>query len=90
MQAFNAFSTSNAAVLSKLKLDKDACVLKMRLLSLCSLASRQDSISYADIAACLQVPSPHPLLVWACPAGALAYWAVSTLSKVCRPATTGD
>jgi len=55
LAAFNAFSTSNAAVLSKLKLDKDACVLKMRLLSLCSLASRQDSISYADIAACLQV-----------------------------------
>jgi hypothetical protein len=55
LAAFNTFCGSNAAVLSKLKLDKEACVVKMRLLSLCSLASRQDSISYADIATCLQV-----------------------------------
>ena len=55
LAAFNTFCGSNAAVLSKLKLDKEACVFKMRLLSLCSLASRQDSISYADIATCLQV-----------------------------------
>ena len=54
-QTFNEFYGKNEAVFKKLSLDKDACVLKMRLLSLCSLAARQESIPYAQIATCLQV-----------------------------------
>ena len=62
--AYNAFCNKNAAVIAKLGLDKDLGMLKMRLLTLCSLASRQESISYADIAKGLEVPEAE-VEVWA-------------------------
>ena len=55
LAALNDFNAKNGAVLSALGLDKEACVFKMRLLTLTSLATRQESISYAEIAAALQV-----------------------------------
>jgi len=55
LKAFIEFYSKNEAVLKKLELNKEACVLKMRLLTLCSLANRQVSISYSEIAACLEV-----------------------------------
>ena len=55
-QVFKDFFGKNESVFKKLSLEKEACVLKMRLLSLCSLASRQQSIPYSDIASCLEVP----------------------------------
>ena len=36
-------------------LKKDDCVLKMRLLSLCSLASQKSEIKHSEIAACMQI-----------------------------------
>jgi len=55
LKAFKEYYSKNEAVLKKLELNKDACVLKMRLLTLCSLGARQVSISYPEIASCLEV-----------------------------------
>jgi hypothetical protein len=55
-QAFQAFAGKQDALLTQLNLNKEACILKIRLLSLCTLGARQETIAYKDIAACLQVP----------------------------------
>mmetsp|Transcript_853 Transcript_853/g.1759 ORF Transcript_853/g.1759 Transcript_853/m.1759 type:complete len:411 (-) Transcript_853:63-1295(-) len=52
---FNTFYGANGSYVDGLGLKKDECVLKMRLLSLCTLASSQPQIKYTEIASCLQV-----------------------------------
>jgi len=52
---FNTFYGANSSYVDGLGLKKDECVLKMRLLSLCTLAAKQREIKYADIASGLQI-----------------------------------
>eukprot|EP00286_Rhodomonas_abbreviata_P022036 CAMPEP_0181310816 /NCGR_PEP_ID=MMETSP1101-20121128/12792_1 /TAXON_ID=46948 /ORGANISM="Rhodomonas abbreviata, Strain Caron Lab Isolate" /LENGTH=410 /DNA_ID=CAMNT_0023417479 /DNA_START=18 /DNA_END=1250 /DNA_ORIENTATION=+ len=52
---FNTFYSANSAYVDSLGLKKEDCVLKMRLLSLCTLASAKREIKYAEIASCLEV-----------------------------------
>jgi translation initiation factor 3 subunit M len=63
-QVFKEFHGKNEAVFKKLSLEKEACMLKMRLLTLCSLASRQQSIPYGEIASALEV-AEEEVEMWA-------------------------
>ncbi|GMI42249.1 hypothetical protein TeGR_g10123 [Tetraparma gracilis] len=53
---WQAFASSNAALLAKESLDSDKCVESMRLLSLVSLASKNPEVPYSAVAETLQVP----------------------------------
>mmetsp|Transcript_31459 Transcript_31459/g.77123 ORF Transcript_31459/g.77123 Transcript_31459/m.77123 type:complete len:409 (+) Transcript_31459:39-1265(+) len=52
---FNKFHAANAAYTDKLGLKKEACVYKMRMLSLCTLACAQKTFKYAEAAECMHV-----------------------------------
>jgi translation initiation factor 3 subunit M len=55
LDAFNKFYAANSAYVGGLGLNKEECVVKMRLLTLCSLASDKPEVTYAEIAKALEV-----------------------------------
>ncbi|KAJ1484560.1 hypothetical protein T484DRAFT_1796769 [Baffinella frigidus] len=56
LDAFNKFYAANTAYVNGLGLKKEDCLVKMRLLTLCSLAAAKKEIGYAEIAKALEVP----------------------------------
>lgn len=55
LDAFLAFADANGAYLAELGVDIKSATETMRLLTLCTLAAGADTLSYATVAAALQV-----------------------------------
>mmetsp|Transcript_29158 Transcript_29158/g.68699 ORF Transcript_29158/g.68699 Transcript_29158/m.68699 type:complete len:389 (-) Transcript_29158:122-1288(-) len=51
-----AFDKANPNLLKTLGLEQSACMEKMRLLSLCSLASKEEEVGYSQLASKMDVP----------------------------------
>uniref|UniRef100_A0A6U5BEW8 Eukaryotic translation initiation factor 3 subunit M n=1 Tax=Hemiselmis andersenii TaxID=464988 RepID=A0A6U5BEW8_HEMAN len=56
LAAYNKFASGSGPYIQKLGLKSDDLVFKMRLLSLCTLASSTRVMKYADIAGCMEIP----------------------------------